>query len=512
MTYIMASSFLQIHSRDCMWPKAVVEDIDMPTAISNSSLTAMTSELDAFKQFARPLGWVVDAAYKIIVCTNCGAVVNPRKPAEHLAHSGKSRMEVKTLKATLEEYKDIFEQFTDAPTPPTTPVNSIPGLRVHPVMQVCQTCKHGYSLDQDQSETDARQSKSFKSHKCGMSSGTPRKFLYRPCQRFGPSSPYFEVNARQAPVSGSEFWKNYQETQALRPRSDPTVSCPHDDRAMSRFLHEQGWVQHLEGRNLASITQLCLRPSKDDPYLSLVPRLHAYLAFMQRCIRSHALRRKIGLKPSTEHERSYERHHRDVNYGTHQKYALRLAESLCLLLRNVSDPQEQYSFTVPPEIREIVVSLDKMLKNDVLSEDYDVEDSIAHDEDDDEDDEDDMRENGDDTSDISFGTDTLQPVIPTPYTSAEWRPIPFYQDKTQETLIQLLEHLYTQGIRDGKDDPFRSAFMRYIVLSSVKASGQWLPANLITQTISPILFVGRVTLGRMMLVAKARSPNMSLDE
>ena len=89
------------------------------------------------------------------------------------------------------------------------------------------------------------------------------------------------------------------------------------------------------------------------------------------------------------------------------------------MLHNVSDPQEQYSFTVPPEIHEIVVSLDKILKNDVLSENYDVEDSIAHDKDNNEDNEDDMRKNGDDTSNISFGTDTLQPVIPTPYISAE---------------------------------------------------------------------------------------------
>ena len=58
-------------------------------------------------------------------------------------------MEVKILKATLEEYKDIFEQFTNTSTPPTTPVNAISDLQVHPVMQVCQTCKHGYSLDHD---------------------------------------------------------------------------------------------------------------------------------------------------------------------------------------------------------------------------------------------------------------------------------------------------------------------------------------------------------------------------
>jgi hypothetical protein len=419
---------------------------------------------------------------------------------------------MKTLKEQFHGYLHLFSRLTDNPPYPLLPVEPVLGLQTYPNIQVCQTCKRGFSRNKDQGEGDTRQSNSFKSHQC--QSGiphAPRQFEYRTCQRFGPGQSYFEVAHPRKPVPGSDLWHKYRQAMESRPLPTTTVSSPHDDRAMDRFLYDQGWVEHIRGIDLQHVVQLCRLPSEDSPYVCLVPRIQGYLAYMQRCIQTHTLRRKLGVRPASEHEKTYERHHRDVRYETHIKYARWLAQSVYLILRNVCHRDPRYSFDVSDRLREMACALDEALnRSDDTSIGLSIEDDI-----DDDDNSDDDEENTDHplSFDRRAGTsDSLDTVTTTPYASSEYRRPPTYNDLIQRLLIQLLEGLYTLADRDGKHDPFRHPFIRYVVVSSVKISGQWMAANDITPKVSALLFTGRVTLGRLMLLEWKKSPDKSLEQ
>jgi hypothetical protein len=69
--------------------------------------------------------------------------------------------------------------------------------------------------------------------------------------------------------------------------------------------------------------------------------------------------------------------------------------------------------------------------------------------------------------------------------------------------------LFTQNPNDGQDNPFQSVLTRYIVLSSLTASGSWRAGSTITQTIAAILFLGRLVIADEILRLKLADTTLS---
>jgi hypothetical protein len=240
---------------------------------------------------------------------------------------------------------------------------------------------------------------------------------------------------------------------------------------------------------------------------------------MQSGIQSHALQRKIGRRPGSEHDEQIERHHRSVRYETHQKYANWMAESLCLLLRRIHQAEEPYmTFPVAPGVFDKATTLISALTDsphardtqDPASEQGFNEDQNS----DDEQEEDDGPEDHDVNAERlrSEGFDHLDSTYIKPYGPAEHKTPPFYDDPIQVLLVELLSALYTDVTVGSTDDRFRSVLVRYIVLSSIQPSGQWQTPTRITSKIAGILFTGRVTFGRMMIAKRSANPTLTYDQ
>lgn len=69
--------------------------------------------------------------------------------------------------------------------------------------------------------------------------------------------------------------------------------------------------------------------------------------------------------------------------------------------------------------------------------------------------------------------------------------------------------LFTQNPNDGHDNPFRSVFVWYVVLSSVTCDGGWDMASVITQLVVAILFMGHLVIANEMLWQKALNHTFS---
>ena len=87
-----------------------------------------------------------------------------------------------------------------------------------------------------------------------------------------------------------------------------------------------------------------------------------------------------------------------------------------------------------------------------------------------------------------------------------------YNDPVQHVLIELLLALYKDLTHGPTDDRFRSILVHYIVLSSIKPTGQWRTPSDITPKIAGILFIGRVTFGSTMLQMRSARPNLMYDQ
>src|SRR5208283_1316246 len=82
-----------------------------------------------------------------------------------------------------------------------------------------------------------------------------------------------------------------------------------------------------------------------------------------------------------------------------------------------------------------------------------------------------------------------------------------FDNPIQRCVLQLLITLYTH-LPTGRDDKFYSPILRFIVLSSLKKCGRWLPARQITQTFSALLFCGRLVMMLLMHREVLKDPSI----
>jgi hypothetical protein len=93
---------------------------------------------------------------------------------------------------------------------------------------------------------------------------------------------------------------------------------------------------------------------------------------------------------------------------------------------------------------------------------------------------------------------------------AEARPC-IVENPTQRYILELLVALFTH-LPSGTDVKFYSPINRFLVLSSLKGNGQWLPGRRITQTFAALLFCGREVMMALMHKEITRSPGLRYSQ
>ena len=483
------------------------------------------------EDFFRRNGWRVDAERGLLICLQCKSIMNPARVREHVMEFHR---EVKPDRHLQAQFKAAcgpqYDMLTSHPAHPLHPVPFISGLKLQECTQICSVCKRGFGGDRDRDVS--HESKSFKKHICKKGEeAVERGFSVIPAQRFGQNFSWFAVildeNVGPTP---SNVWQEYQTRRASRRSTGTAASIPDDYRVLNQFLRKERWLEHVKGLDASVALELCSCSSKDEVFGSLPRRVHAFLEKYQGRSSSYFLQRLIGIRPGVEHGQNYPRHHRAVDYNAHDKYSRRVAGALALLMRNVVHPNPNYCFAVAPRIAQVVRQLYVKLRASPDGAQDGNKDDVeeSEEEEPDSDDEDhyphsealpvvspDVALDGDDVwpSASEVAADHTVDVVEDryPYGMSETREVPTFEDDTQESLLELLQLLYGQNLNDGVDDPFRSVFIRYIVLSSLQKRGQWRPASVITQVIAAILFAGRLTVAKIMLELKSTMPGVALS-
>jgi hypothetical protein len=94
----------------------------------------------------------------------------------------------------------------------------------------------------------------------------------------------------------------------------------------------------------------------------------------------------------------------------------------------------------------------------------------------------------------------------------ETRSPPKYCSVIQPHLRKVLVALFTQVPGDGYHGSFFSVIMHYLMLSSIRANGQWISSGKITQTIAATTFCGRLTLYAAMLDSTADAQSINYHQ
>jgi hypothetical protein len=198
----------------------------------------------------------------------------------------------------------------------------------------------------------------------------------------------------------------------------------------------------------------------------------------------------------SRHQSTYVTHHGDVGYDTLNRYSYSIAPCVALLVRTHISPSDEYSFDIPPHIRtlcdELVAAFQQAEDPTAVYEDDadappEIPDNNA------EDDEEFMVASEDVIDGTPEPTSAPKPVR-SAHGPSEIRATPTYCPIIQPKLRKLLVALYSQVPGEGSFGSFFSVIMHYLMLSSIRAHGQWIPSGRITHTIAALTFGGRLTL------------------
>ncbi|KAF9440876.1 hypothetical protein P691DRAFT_715436 [Macrolepiota fuliginosa MF-IS2] len=419
---------------------------------------------------------VINTTHQVLICIGCKAVVNPREVRLHFVDHHKGFKSRRTLQKELED--NILHQYpklTNRPTLPTEPVDPVYGLNPpKPGYMQCTTCNHFY-----------KDNAAFDDHRnCIYPKASTSKFHV---QRFmnHNGSPWFPVNtSTPRPTSIRDPWSSYQQQAHNDDNTTRAQAGTENHRALHQFLHKERWIEHIKGHKNEDMINLTLYSSNDPTYGTLHKHITAFLLDMQNATHSDFyLRRRLGVRPAAEHDKTQHQHHKSVNPETLANYARIAAGFIAFIHRIITMPTAEYTFPIPPEIKHacsaLISSLTPMLwDTEETAEEQEIgrEDAPAY--------------NSDDDSDI--GEEDEDPV-------EEGRSRPTMRAEalsatSQEHLTTLLYHIYTQTASAELRGNFFTPITHYIVLSSIRKDQQWAPSTTITHNIAALLFTGRLIL------------------
>lgn len=206
-------------------------------------------------------------------------------------------------------------------------------------------------------------------------------------------------------------------------------------------------------------------------------------------------------------------HHRDVQADTMKRYSLVVTCLICFVMRSQQGWECSYEMKLTPAqdkacqaLRETLMSgrgtsrMDLSEKDTMDDEDWqrylepEVDEDLT---------EDDSEIHGDLESFLEEDGSLIQPegVMQSPIA----------QNVIQARILDLLVSLYTH-LPTGTDDKFFSPILRFLVLCSLKKTGQWLPPRRITQFFSILLFCGREIMMALMHHELLKNPHARYSE
>lgn len=472
------------------------------TPTNNDHSDAATVQPELLKKY----GLVINTTYQIIICLECAGIIDPNRVRAHLVKHHKLLHAPTDLQHVFS--RDVLchhPDLTYQPPHPTTPVTPVFGLKspVRGYLQ-CSSCNKCYG-----------DRKSFRQHVCDDPVG--RKNVSCAVQRFldNTSWSWFPVliNEPQT-IKKTNHWSAYAAACAAQMSAATNMSqaVPQNYRVLHQFLHKERWIQQIAGLAHDDLIPLAVYSAKDPRFGTIHRHIHAFLAKIQAEIGSHYLRRLIGTRPGAEHSISYQRHHSDVGYETHEKYSRVFAGVLMLCIRAVLQELQAYQFSIPQDMQKATLEFIDVLDppspaeleaedgsgeyiphaGEELLTDYEWIDVVPSDEHDESDE------------------DRLEQAALSPYKTSGLGPPPKTSEAVQAKLRVLLTIIFTQIPTDVARGTFHSPIMHYLLLSSLRPGTEWVPASIITQRIAASLFVGRSTMAVALLQEMARDKTLTL--
>ncbi|KAJ3541290.1 hypothetical protein NMY22_g3943 [Coprinellus aureogranulatus] len=408
----------------------------------------------------------------LLICIQCKAVLDFRKIRRHFtAHHSSLRVPT-TMQKDLERLVLPFHKGLIAePMHPEGPIQRIPYLAEAYAYMRCLACNRCY-----------KGLSNFNQHKC---QGTRRgDAILTDCQRYvdNSSSPWFPITKPPPPSFDKRLatpYDIYLKSKQKKTEEALDGSQVEDVRILHQFLVKEGWIPliknlPLKRKQLMDFVQITPR---DHVLMKLGALIYSFLQRVQNTAPHNNLRRMIGIRPASEHEVNFQRHHNNVSEQTLKKYSRTLVGVLNLIRNtgNADYPFERHQIL----ITSATALIDK-LKNKPrtpLSESFELDDEtplqglVL----------DDTGEPNDDYDAPDEEPDDISEELP-----------PLEKD-----LVQLLRHLYTALPTTAKNSHMHSPIMQYILLSSLRPNNAWSSTSSITQKIAGAAFVGRLTFAHL---------------
>ncbi|KAF6741251.1 hypothetical protein DFP72DRAFT_1084611 [Ephemerocybe angulata] len=444
-------------------------EAQVPMSDSGRSPTPGEEECD---HFLRNLGLVVHR--DLLICPECKTVVEHTDIRRHI-NANHGELDIpKSLKTdfdtiVLSRYPNLISK----PEHPLEPVEKIPYLETKFAYIRCVSCNRCYNSPG-----------SFNNHACTLGGRHADPITYD-CQRYIPntSSPWFPLKKSAPTPFDMTVATPLQIYQNSRSHHATVLDGSQIDevRILHQFLYKEGWISAIDTTGLprSSLIRYARLEPKDPVLLKLSSVIYKFLKRVQDTLLHTALRRLVGLRPASEHERTFMRHHSSVSNPTLKRYARTAVGFIELIRRSNADA---YPFKVPEAILKSAQDLFALvsqadtepLEGFDEAEDVPLADLV-------------LDEDGEplDDSPMPLEPDNLIGAPNRSETSAEC------------ALINLLELIYTSTPTTAKGAPMHSPVMQFLLLSSVRDSGAWATTTSITQKIAASTFVGRLTFAHL---------------
>ncbi|THH18943.1 hypothetical protein EW146_g2124, partial [Bondarzewia mesenterica] len=487
--------------------------------LSLAQAPADTAQTDLMKAN----GLLVNLTHALVICIACSSSINPDEIRQHIQsfhrHVHPQKDLNRLLRAQLERYPLSFAWPPEAPVTPVDPIYGLspPETNYHLCTRCCRAFKGRDSNDPLQSASHV-----FNSHRCNKDErpNSNRPFTLASVQKFanGRQFTWFPVKDESIPITPDieSMWATYRAEMVSRDSPSQDLALPDNFRVLHQFIQKERWLDHVNDKDSVELMKL-VHIDADDHLLPYLHRhVHAYLAYYQARLHDHYARRLIGTRPSAEHAVTYQLHHADTQFSTHNSYAHTLASCIAFVVRNHHRPCPSYHFSMSSAVSNACQALLDAFAGtgSTIAGTYDGTDHPTPSEGA-------VAEDDDEHADVLTEEDRPT-VVPTPdpdacltaYGGGEVRKIPPYCPAIQLALRELLVCLFTETptAQGGDGKGFFHAVQRFLILASIRPDGMWLPSNSITQLISPLLFTGHLTMYSVMYAARLNDPGLSTHE
>lgn len=446
---------------------AGVAQEEITTAGTETNAEQNPSKHNFQSPLLRKHGLVVNTLHCILICIGCQGIINPGKIREHFSAFHKFYKTLPKLQNEIDKDLERYPTLTKDPRHPQEAVEPIYGLAPPiPNHIECMTCHHCYVSK-----------KTFELHSCPCPTPSTIVTHVQQFRKFN-GSPWFPVKQIHTSHIPQTRWHTYNQSLQAGESIIKSPAFDDDHRILHQFLHKEGWIGFVDGRQHETLMPLVAFSQQDPVYGPLHKLIVLWLNEAQLQTNSFYLRRLIGTRPMEEHDETVVRHHRSVNQSTIENYSRFVAGLVSFIHRIVMAHKSEYQIAIPPEIqahcRTLISSIEASLQEHEtgLVDEPELETPYFCDSDND-------SELGDEET-IGGGThvEAMKSC-----------------QNDNKNLTALLYSLFTQEPGGQKTD-FFSPITHYIVLSSLRKEQEWARGGTITHTIAAILFTGRLVFSR----------------